>query len=109
MDSLYKQLRTDSVGAEKHSSQPFTKAEENQLWEKGVMVTGSPASLLRAVLFYNGKSFCLRRGEECRSLKLSQLKRTEKGYFYTENVSKNRQGGVSQLKLENKCVEIRRI
>ena len=31
---------------------------------------------------------------------------TEKGYIYTENSSKNRQGGESQLKLKNKCFEI---
>lgn len=52
------------------------------------------------------KNFCLRGGEEHRNLKLSQLKRTQKGYIYTENASKNRQGGISQLKLKNKSVEI---
>ena len=30
----------------------------------------------------------------------------QKGYTYTENSSKNRQGGVSQLKLKNKFVKI---
>ena len=52
------------------------------------------------------KNFCLRGGEEHRNLTLSQFRRTEKGYTYTENSSKNRQGGISQLKLKNKCVEI---
>ena len=45
MDSLYKQLRSDGVGSEKHSAQPFTKEDENRLWEQGVMGTRSPASL----------------------------------------------------------------
>ena len=48
MDSLYKQLPSDGVGSDKHSAQPFTK-DENRLWERGVMGTRSPASLLRAV------------------------------------------------------------
>ena len=72
MDSLYKQVCSDRVGSEKHSAQLFTKEDKNRLWEQGVMGTRSPASLLRAVFFYNGKDFCLRGGEEYRSLKLSQ-------------------------------------
>lgn len=75
-DLLYKQVRSDGVGSEKHSAQPFTKEDENKLWEQGDMGTRSPASLLHAVFFYNGKNFCLRGGEEHRSLKLSQFKRT---------------------------------
>ena len=35
-----------------------------------------------------------------------QLKLTQTGYVYTENLSKKRQGGFGQLKLKNKCVEI---
>ena len=106
MDSVYQKLREDGVGAQKHSAEPFTVDDENKLWSLGVMGTHSPLTLLRAVFFYNSKNFCLRGGEEHRNLKLSQLKRTQKGYTYTENSSKNRQGGVSQLKLKNKSVEI---
>ena len=106
MDSLYRQLRAEGVGAEKHSVEPFTKGDENKLWELGIMGAHSPTSLLRAVFFYNVKNICLRGGEEHRNLKLSQLKRTQKGYIYTENASKNRQGGISRLKLKNKSIEI---
>ncbi len=53
-----------------------------------------PVSLQRAVFFSNGKSFCLRGGNEHRELKLSQLKREVGGYRYTENASKNRAGGL---------------
>ena len=106
MDSVYKKLRSDGVGAEKHSAVPFSKMEENELWEQGVIGKDSPTALLRAVFFYNGKNFCLRGGDEHRSLKLSQFKRTQNGYIYTENASKNRQGGLGQLNLRNKTVEI---
>ena len=82
MDSLYKQLHSDRVGSKKHSAQSFAK--EDRDWEQGVMGARSPASLLRAV-FYNGKDFCLRGGEENRSLRLVQFTRTENGYVYTEN------------------------
>ena len=46
MDSIYRKLRSDGVGAEKHSAVPFSKKEENELWEQGVIGKGS---LLRAV------------------------------------------------------------
>ena len=81
-------------------------SQENQLWESGVLGIDNPTSLLRAVFFSNGKNFCLRGGNEHRNLRLSQLKRTENGYVYTENVSKNRSGGLAQLHVKNKSVEI---
>ena len=103
MDSLCRRLRAEGVGAEKHSAKPFTKEDENKLWELGIMGTYSPTPLLRAVFFYNRKNFCLRGGKEHRNLKLSQLKRTQKGCIYTENASRNWQG---QLRQKNKSVEI---
>ena len=68
--------------------------------------------LLRAVFFYNGKNFCLRGGQEQRNLKLSQIHKetgTVDGrqlslYVYCEFGSKNRQGGLSSLNLQNKVV-----
>ena len=62
--------------------------------------------------FFNGKNFCLRGGIEQRNLSPSQLKReyVEVGgkklvrYTYTEYVSKNRSGGIKQLRENNKEV-----
>ncbi len=49
------------------------------------MGTHSPQSLLNAIC-YNGKGCCLRGGEEQRKLKLSQFRKIENGYIYTENI-----------------------
>ena len=106
MDSVYRKLRADGVGAQKQSTETFTKEEENQLWACGVLGVDNPTSLLRAVFFNNGKNFCLRGGNEHRNLRLSQLRRTENGYTYTENASKNRSGGLAQLHIKNKSVQI---
>ena len=106
MDSIYRQLRAQGVGATKHSAEVFSKEDENLLWSSGIIGINNPLSLQRAIFFYNGKNFCLRGGEEHRSLKLSQFTRNEDCYIYTENVSKNRAGGLAQLKLENKSVRI---
>ena len=106
MDSVFRQLRIQGVGAEKKAAKPFSKEEEQQLWSSGALGLQDPLSLQHAVFYYNGKNFCLRGGNEHRYLKLSQLKREVNGYRYTENSSKNRAGGLSQLKLENKSVFI---
>ncbi len=50
--------------------------------------------------------FCLRGGEEHRSLKLSQLKRSGEKYVYYENVSKNRNGSFTQLHVNSKIVPL---
>ena len=108
MDSVYRKLRAKGVGAQRHHTETFSREEENRLWESGVLGVDDPTKLLRAVFFNNGKVFCLRGGEEHRSLKLSQFKRTENGYKYTENSSKNRSGGLAQLHLKNKSVDVYR-
>ena len=48
MDSLYRKLRSEGVGVEKYSAEPFTIDDENKLWSLGIMGTGSLISL-RAV------------------------------------------------------------
>ena len=56
--------------------------------------------------FNNAKQFCLRGGEEHRNLKFSQFERTENRYIYTENSSKNRSGGLAQLNVKHKYLEM---
>ena len=70
------------------------------------MNTTSPTGLQNAAFFVVGKMFCLRGGQEHRSLQLSQLKHTEEKYAYYENVSKNRNGRFKQLRVENKVVPL---
>ena len=66
----------------------------------------TPKSLQRAVFYYIGKCFCIRGGEEQRKLGPSQFLRSEDPdcYTYVEHGSKNRSGGLAQLRMENKCV-----
>jgi hypothetical protein len=65
-----------------------------------------PSSLLKAVFSYVGKHFCIRGGEEQRSLKPSQYLHLHdpECYEYTEHRSKGRCGSLGQLALENKSV-----
>ena len=49
MDSVYRKLRADGVRTQKKCTETFTKEEENQLWECGVLGVNNPTSLLHAV------------------------------------------------------------
>ena len=108
LDNYYHQLRTMNIGTDIKHAEIFSKSEESMLWESGTMGIHSPQALFNAVFFLNGKNFCLRGGEEHRSLKLSQFKKCQYplSYTYVENGSKNRNGTFSQRNLPNKTVPI---
>ena len=102
----FRELREKGVGAVVKHAVVVTSAEEDLLWESGVIGDHSPIALQRAVFFYVGKAFCLRGGQEQRDLKCSQFVRSFEPdcYTYTECGSKNR-SGVS-VKETNKVVPI---
>ena len=108
MDNVFRKLRSEGVSAENKATEAFSKGEIDQLWASGILCVDNPKGLLRAVFFMNGISFCLRGGEEHRKLRLSQLKRESDPpkYVYTELASKNRAGGLAQLRVKNKSVSI---
>ena len=108
LDSLFRDLRTRNVGTSMQHAEIFTKEEEQMLWDTGVLGTSTPQSLLNAVLYMNGKSFCLRGGEEHRRLCLSQIVRQTNPdhYVYTEAGSKNKKGTFMEMHVPNKVVPI---
>ena len=111
-DTYYRQLHSKGVGTSVNRTKPLSPEDEDQLWVTGVLNPNTPEGLLNCVFFYNGKNFCLRGGQEHRDMKFSQLKREvvkighdpKVCYVYTEYGSKNRSGGLKQLKIENKVV-----
>ena len=108
LDNYYHQLRTMNIGTDIKHAEIFSKCEESMLWDSGTMGVHSPQALFNAVFFLNGKNFCLRGGEEHRSLKLSQFTKCldPLSYVYVENGSKNRNGTFSQRFIPNKTVPI---
>ena len=108
LDNIFRELRALGVGSVSKQAETFSKDEETLLWSSGVLSTKNPKGLLNAVFFLNGKNFSLRGGEEHRQLKLSQLRRYTDPlkYVYTENASKNRSGGLKQMRVKNKVVPI---
>ena len=108
LDNVFKSLRSSGIGAESKHTEGISNEEEDSLWTSDVLNDTSPDGLLRALFFNNRKNFCLRGGQEHRDLGLSQIHRMKlpDKYVYNENSSKNRQGGLAQLKLEHKNVSI---
>ena len=107
-ESVFRKLHKEGIGASVNHTSVITIEEEQRLWELSILSVGSPKSLQRAVFFYIGKICCLRGGEEQRLLKPSQFRRSPCGshYTYTENGSKNRSGGINQINVANKVVNI---
>lgn len=89
----------------------LTEEEEELLWQKGLLGDATPQSLLDAMVFYNGLYFALRSGKEHRQLrsKPCQVELVEHPgerpfLRYTEDISKNRPGGLKGRKVKPKTV-----
>ena len=102
----YRELRESGVGAVVKHAAVVTPEEEDALWALKVLGDHDPLALQRVVFFYVGKTFCLRGGEEQRSLKPSQFIRSRNpdSYTYVESGSKNKSR--INLKEKNKVVPV---
>ena len=107
-DVIFRALHDQGIGVEKRATPVVSQANEDKLWEAGVLNTSTPIGLQRAVFYYVGKVCCIRGGEEQRNLKPSQFKHytNPDRYVYSEHGSKNHNGGFFQLDVENKNVSI---
>ena len=112
LDSEMKRLQGLGIGTTKKQAEIISEAEEEILWEKGLLGDGTPKSLLNTIIFYNGLYFALRSGKEHRQLRFSsyQIKVIEqpgKRPFlrYTEDTSKNHPGGIKGRKITPKVVD----
>ena len=111
LDAEMKRLQGDRIGSKKKQAEVFTSEEENKLWEMGLLGDASPQSLLDTMVFYNGFYFALCSGQEHRQLRrntpqIELVERPgERAYLkYTEDISKNRPGGLKGRKASPKVV-----
>jgi len=63
-DSVFKRLNGKGVDTETKSTPVLTVKAEKKLWNSKILNLDTPLGLLRAVFFYNGKSFRLHGGQE---------------------------------------------
>ena len=106
-----KRLQRAGLGSKKKKAEPLTAEEEELLWTKDLLGSGSPQALVDTMVVMNGIYFALRSGNEHRQLRSvpCQIEVVEKpgehSYLvYTEDISKNRPGGLKGRKLKPKHV-----
>ena len=104
-----KQLHSKGIGVQKKQGEPFSVLEEDKLWNEGLLGMTSPQALLDTMIFMCGMYFALRSGKEHQDLQFNQIELIEPTdatpyLVYTENISKNNEGGIAQRKLDSKVV-----
>ena len=111
LDSEMKRLQRAGLGSKKKKAKPLTAEEEELLWTKGLLGSGSPQALVDTMVVMNGIYFALRSGSEHRQLRSDPCQIEvvenpgERSYLvYTEDISKNRPGGLKGRKLKPKIV-----
>ena len=111
LDAEMKRLQGEGVGSTKKQAEVLTEAEENMLWEKGLLGDDSAQALLDTIVFCTGLYFALRSGQEHRQLRRDPCQIEvvehpgERAYLkYTEDTSKNHPGGLKGRKITQKVV-----
>ena len=110
LDAEIKQLKSAGE-TRKRQAEPISVEEEEKLWTLGLLGDHSPQALVDTMLFYIGLYFALRSGGEHRQLQRNpcQIELIEKSgklpYLrYTDDISKNRPGGLKGSRVSPKLV-----
>ena len=100
LDTIMKSRNTQGVGIP-NPKDAITVAEENILWEKGILDFEDPNTLCNTVLFTVGLHFGSHGGQEHKNLRRYPKCQIEREYkdkedcmVYHEEHSKNNQGGI---------------
>ena len=99
LDAEMKRLQSEGTGSKTQQAEVLTEAEEELLWQRGLLGDATPQTLLDTMVFFNGLYFALQSGKEHRQLRTKPCQIEvvehpgERAYLkYTEDISKNRPG-----------------
>ena len=108
LDKQLRFLRTNGIGVQKKQAPVITKDIEEKLWNTGTLGLDSPASLLNAIFFLNGKNFTLQGVSKQFNLRFGSIRyRSDPEHIhYIEHGSKNNSGGLVEHNLTVKNVVI---
>ncbi len=78
LDGEMKRLKASGSGVSVKRAEPFNQAEEDILWQQGILGSTSPQTVLDSMVFMCGLYFALRSGQEHRDLQFKQMQMMEK-------------------------------
>ncbi|XP_021345205.1 uncharacterized protein LOC110445118 [Mizuhopecten yessoensis] len=112
LDNIMKEKSKNNVGGPKKQALPISEEEEDVMWSKHVLGDDTPEKLINTMVYLIGLNFALRGGQEHRNLRRGDRSQfcvgeNEQGRYlaYTEDISKNNQGGLKHRKVSNKCLK----
>lgn len=112
MDARMKELTASGTRAPKKQASVIAEDDEERMWQTGILGSDNPTKLVETLLYKIGLHFALRAGSEHRQLRYpnSQIVLLEDNdgrrfLRYTEDVSKNNQGGLKHRRIEPKTVD----
>ena len=112
LDAEMKRLQGSGLGSQKNQAAPLTEQNEEKLWQVGVLGAHNPQALLNTMIYMNGLYFALPSGDEHRQLRHNPCQiqlvecPNERSYLeYTEDISKNHQGGLKGHNQKPKVVK----
>lgn len=107
-DGLIKTLKVqeDPKGAR---SDTITKGQESVLFKLGILGNSNPETLQRTLLYFCGKYFAIRGGEELRNVRVDDFRfrsiaENLMEITYLERRAKNRQGGLGSRKVSRQVI-----
>ena len=108
LDSEMKRLTATGTGSVKQKAEPLSSSDEEQMWQRGLLGSDNPQTLIDTMIFMCSLYFALRSGQEHHSLQMDQIQLIESCdhpyLVYTENASKNHTGGLRHRKVKPKIV-----
>ena len=107
LDGEMKRIRSTGAGTKKNKAEPITPEEEENLWSSKTLGDHSPTSLLNTIFYMCGLYFALRSGQEhwqlsYRPCQIQVVEHTGER-LYSEDTSKNNQGGLKGRSYSKNC------
>ena len=113
LDSVMQARAKSGIGIRKKQAEIVSQEEEDIMWDKGVLGSSSPDTLVKTLIYLFGLNFALRAAQDHRNLRWSPNPQIElltdscgiKFLRYTEDVSKANRGGLKHRKVKGKVVD----
>lgn len=110
LDNRMKYLASKGFSCPREKAEAIELDEEEQLWSSGTLGESNPKQLIDTLVYLMGVQFALRAGKEHKALRVGprsqfKLKQDKSGDMYleyTEDTSKNNQGGLKHRKIDKK-------